>query len=41
MDVEFVEAKCEEKSIVFAKGADAVCVFVNDKITASMIEKLY
>lgn len=41
MDVEFIETKCEEKSIVFAKGADAVCVFVNDKITSSMIDKLY
>ena len=41
MEVEFVESKCAEKSIILAKGADAICVFVNDKITASMIDKLY
>ena len=41
MEVEFAETKCSEKSIVLAKGADAICVFVNDKITASMIDKLY
>lgn len=41
VDVEFVETKCAEKSIILAKGADAICVFVNDKITATMIDKLY
>ena len=29
IDMEFVETKCAEKSIVLAKGADAICVFVN------------
>ena len=41
IDMEFVETKCAEKSIVLAKGADAICVFVNDKITASMIDRLH
>ena len=41
IDMEFVETKCADKSIVLAKGADAICVFVNDKITASMIDRLH
>lgn len=41
IDVDFVETKCAEKSVVLAKGADAICVFVNDKITAGMIDKLH
>ena len=40
IEIEFVEAKCSEKSLVMAKGADAICVFVNDKITATMIDIL-
>lgn len=40
VDIEFVESKCKEKSLVMAKGADAICVFVNDEITAPMIDML-
>ncbi|MDE6312881.1 MAG: 2-hydroxyacid dehydrogenase [Lachnospiraceae bacterium] len=40
LEIEFVESKCDERSLVMAKGADAICVFVNDKITAPMINTL-
>ncbi len=39
-DIQFFEASCNEQSIIFASGCDAVCIFVNDKMNAAMIEKL-
>lgn len=37
----FLESPCKQASIPLAKGCDAICVFVNDTITASMIDGLY
>lgn len=40
-DMYFIELPCNEETIFLAKGYDAICVFVNDNITARMIEELY
>ena len=37
----FLETKLNEDTVELARGCDAVCVFVNDNVTAAVIEKLY
>ena len=37
----YLEAKLNEDTVDFAKGCEAVCVFVNDTVNAAVIEKLY
>ena len=37
----FFETKLNEDTVELAKGSDAVCVFVNDSVTAVVIAKLY
>ncbi|QTE69723.1 2-hydroxyacid dehydrogenase [Clostridiales bacterium] len=37
----YLEAKLNEDTVDFAKGCEAVCVFVNDTVNAAIIEKLY
>lgn len=39
-DIHFIELPCNEDTIFLAKGHDAVCIFVNDKMTAQMIDEL-
>ena len=39
--IDFLESPCKEASISLAKGYDAICIFVNDYVTAPMIEELY
>ena len=41
MQFRFLETKLNEDTVALAKGADAVCVFVNDTVNAAVIEKLY
>lgn len=38
--IEFFEESLTRKTADLAQGADAVCVFVNDKVNATVIEKL-
>ncbi|MCM1263405.1 MAG: 2-hydroxyacid dehydrogenase [Butyrivibrio sp.] len=40
-DIHFYEVPFNEETIYLAKNYDAVCVFVNDYITAEMIDTLY
>lgn len=40
-EISFLEAKCDEHTIYLASGHDAVCIFVNDNMTAGMIDALY
>jgi Lactate dehydrogenase and related dehydrogenases len=37
----FFETKLNEDTAELAKGCDAVCVFVNDSVTAAVIDKLW
>ena len=39
--IDFLESPCKEASISLARGYDAICIFVNDYVTAPMIEELY
>ncbi|MBQ8188930.1 MAG: 2-hydroxyacid dehydrogenase [Lachnospiraceae bacterium] len=39
--VHFIELPCNGDTIILAKGYDAICVFVNDKVDAKMIDALY
>ena len=41
MEITFYESKLEPSTVPLAKGADAVCVFVNDTVNAEVIDKLY
>ena len=41
MQFRFLETKLNEDTVELAKGCDAVCVFVNDTVSATVIEKLY
>ena len=36
----FIESALDIHSVELANGANAICVFVNDKVNASVIEKL-
>lgn len=40
-DIRFYEVPFSEETIYLAKNYDAICVFVNDYITAKMIDTLY
>lgn len=40
-EIRFIELPCNEDTVFLAKGYDAVCIFVNDKMTAKMIDELY
>lgn len=39
-ELNFQEARLNEETAELAEGADAVCVFVNDKVTGAVIERL-
>ncbi|MBR5031174.1 MAG: 2-hydroxyacid dehydrogenase [Clostridia bacterium] len=41
IDVKFYESRLEPNTIPLAKGADAVCVFVNDAVNAEVIDGLH
>ena len=41
IDVTFYESRLEPNTIPLAKGADAVCVFVNDAVNAEVIDGLH
>ena len=36
--IDFLESPCNPASVALAKGYDAICIFVNDTITATMID---
>jgi D-lactate dehydrogenase len=40
MEFKFFETRLTSDSVELAKGADAVCVFVNDEVSASVIDRL-
>ena len=40
-DIHFIEAACNEETVFMAKGYDAICIFVNDHVSAQMIDQLY
>lgn len=40
-EIHFVEMRCDEETVLLAKGYDAICIFVNDFVNADMIDKLY
>jgi len=40
IDIHFLDASCDDETIVLAKGHDAICVFVNDHIDEAMIKQL-
>lgn len=39
-DMHFIEAPFNEETVSLAKGHDAVCIFVNDSVTAGMIDQM-
>lgn len=41
IDIKYFETKLNEDTVFLAKGADAVCVFVNDVINKEVIDALY
>lgn len=41
IEFSFIEARLTENTAELAKGADAVCVFVNDTVNDAVIDKLY
>ncbi|MEY8391179.1 2-hydroxyacid dehydrogenase [Lachnospiraceae bacterium 45-W7] len=40
MDILFLEAPCRPNTLDLASGCDAICVFINDQISAQMIDRL-
>lgn len=40
-DIRFFEMSFQEETIMLARGYDAVCIFVNDYVSAQMIQQLY
>lgn len=40
-DIHFIDLPCNKDTIFLAKGHDAICIFVNDYVTAEMIDELY
>ena len=40
-DIRFYEMPFQEETIMLARGYDAVCIFVNDYVSAQMIQQLY
>ncbi len=41
ISIKFYEAKLNEDTVELARGADAVCLFVNDILNAAVIDRLY
>ncbi len=41
VEFKFLETKLNENTAALAKGCEAVCVFVNDTVNATVIQKLY
>ena len=41
IDIKYYETKLNEDTVYLAKGCDAVCVFVNDDVSSSVIDRLY
>lgn len=39
--IHFIELPCNEDTVFLAKGYDAICIFVNDRVSAKMIDELY
>ena len=39
-DMHFIEAPFNEETVTLADGHDAVCIFVNDSVTAGMIDRM-
>lgn len=37
----FLDVPCNEETVALAKGYDAICIFVNDHVSAKMIQQLY
>ena len=40
-EINFIELPCSEQTSHLAKGHDVVCVFVNDQVTATMIDEFH
>lgn len=40
MDILFLESRCMPNTLNLATGCDAICIFINDQITAAMIDTL-
>lgn len=40
MDLLFLEAPCRPNTLDLAAGCEAICIFINDQITAEMIDRL-
>ncbi len=40
-EIKFIEFPCKEETISLANGYDAICIFVNDHVNATMIDALY
>lgn len=40
-DIHYIELPCNEDTVFLAKDHDMICVFVNDQITAKMIDQLH
>ena len=38
--LDFYETSCKEETIPLAKGHDAICIFVNDHLNATMLREL-
>ncbi len=41
VDVHFVETSLNEETLILADGFDAVCIFVNDPVNSTMIDKMH
>lgn len=40
-DIHFIEASCNQETVFMAKGYDAICIFVNDRVDEAMIQTLF
>lgn len=40
MEIIFLESPCKPNTLNLAAGCDAICIFINDQITAEMIDRL-
>lgn len=40
MEIMFLESPCKPNTLNLAAGCDAICIFINDQITAEMIDRL-
>lgn len=41
LEIKYYETKLNEDTVALAKGCDGVCVFVNDTVSAPVIDRLY